>query len=169
MTEQLEKAILIHQPRDNDKNIEFMFNPTELEFDHELILNEGKTARGDSGYPKISYGYRKPCILTIKNILFDGYEMGDSIGGYINKLTQTVYFANSGEAKNKRPPTYIFAWGNQRYFACFIQRLTYRLTRFLQNGTPIQAVANLTLVKVDNPEATGGNNSAIDRNNNTRW
>ncbi|MDJ0844286.1 CIS tube protein [Crocosphaera sp.] len=169
MTDKLEKAILIHQPRDNDKNIEFMFNPRELEFDHELILNEGKTARGDNGYPKMSYGYRKPCILTINNVLFDGYEMGDSIGGYIKNLTQAVYFAESGDAKNKRPPVYIFAWGNQRYFTCFVQRLTYRLTRFLENGTPIQAMANLTLVKVDNADNPGGTSSAIDRNQNTRW
>lgn len=169
MTEKLEKAILIHQPRDNNKNIEFMFNPKELEFDHELVLNEGKTARGDNGYPKMSYGYRKPCILTINNVLFDGYEMGDSIGGYINRLTQAVYFAESGDAKNKRPPVYIFAWGNQRYFTCFVQRLTYRLTRFLENGTPIQAIANLTLVKVDNADNTGGTSSGVDRNQNTRW
>ncbi|MGK7942869.1 MAG: hypothetical protein AB4058_00185 [Microcystaceae cyanobacterium] len=169
MVEKLEKAILIHQPVDNNKNIEFMFNPTELEFDHELVLNEGQTARSDQGYPKISYSHRKACSLKINNVVFDGYEKRESIGGYINKLTQSVYFAESGEAKNKRPPVYLFAWGNQRYFTCFVQRLTYRLTRFLEDGTPVQAIADLTLIKVDDADQGRSSSSGVNRSGNTRW
>ena len=169
MTGQLEKAVLIYQPQDNDKNIEFMFNPVELGFNHELILNESKGARSDSGYPKMSYGYRKACRLKIDNVLFDAYEQGNSIADYIGKLTQAVYFAESGDAKNKRPPVYIFAWGNQQYFTCFVQQLTYRLTRFLEDGTPVQAIADLTLIKVDEANASSGQSTTVDRTGNTRW
>lgn len=146
-----------------------MFNPIELEFNHELVINESTTERGQTGYPKMSYGHRKACILKINNILLDGYEQKESIAEYINNLTQAVYFADSGEAKNKRPPIYLFAWGNQRYFTCFVQRLNYRLTRFLENGVPIQAIVNLTLVKVDDADSQGNANSTVNRNGNTRW
>ncbi len=164
----LEKAILIHQPQDDSKNIEFMFNPNELVFEHSMEFNESQGARTERGYPKISFAYRNPCVLSISNILFDGYEQGESVAGYLNKLIQSVYFADSGEAKNKRPPFYIFAWGNKQYFTCFVEKLTYRLSRFLEDGTPVQAVVDLTLRKVDEANVQGGT-SSVNRSGNTRW
>ena len=76
-TGKLEKAILIHQPLDDSKNIEFMFNPNELVFDHSMEFNESQGVRTDRGYPKISFAYRNACVLSISNILFDGYEQGE--------------------------------------------------------------------------------------------
>ena len=165
----LEKAILIHQPQDDSKNIEFMFNPKELVFEHLMEFNESQGARTDRGYPKISFAYRNACVLRISNIIFDAYEQGGSVVEYLKKLIQSVYFADSGEAANKRPPLYIFAWGNQQYFTCFVEKLTYRLTRFLTDGTPVQTVVDLTLKKVDEANVQGGGTSSVNRTGNTRW
>lgn len=168
-TGKLEKAILIHQPEDDSKDIEFMFNPNELVFEHSMEFNESQGARTDRGYPKISFAYRNACVLSISNLLFDAYEQEGSVVEYLNKLIQSVYFADSGEAANKRPPLYIFAWGNQQYFTCFVEKLTYRLSRFLEDGTPVQAVVDLTLKKVDEANATPGSGASVNRTGNTRW
>lgn len=146
----LEKAKLISQESDT---IEFMFNPTELLFDHSLSVNPSRGARTSSGLSKVSFAHPEPCTLTISNIIFDSYESGTSILPSINLLKQAVSFATKGSAAKKRPPTYIFAWGKQQYMRCFVTRLSYRLTRFLPDGTPVQARVDLTLTEVD--KATG--------------
>lgn len=167
----LAKATLLHQPSDRSKDIEFMFNPTELTFSQSMHLNESQGARTQKGLPKVTFAYPEACVLTISNILFDTYEKGTSvIEDYISKLTKALDFAESGEGANKRPPIYLFTWGDYQYLRCFVQQITYRLTLFLPDGTPVQAKVNMTLKEID--EANSGSNSSSssvpDRNNDTR-
>jgi hypothetical protein len=142
----LEKAQLIS---DESETIEFMFNPTELTFEYSVNVNSEAGARTTSGLPKVSFAYRDPCTLSISNIIFDTYEAGTSVLDYINKLKKAVQFSSQGKGSEKRPPFYIFAWGQQQYIRCFVTRLSYRLTRFLSDGTPVQARVDLTLTEID--------------------
>ncbi|MBE9048602.1 hypothetical protein IQ255_30205, partial [Pleurocapsales cyanobacterium LEGE 10410] len=50
---------------------------------------------------------------------------------------------------SKRPPVYYFFWGTRNYMLCFIQKINYKLTMFLPNGTPVRAVVDLSLQEVD--------------------
>ncbi len=50
---------------------------------------------------------------------------------------------------SKRPPIYYFIWGNQYYMMCFIQKINYKLTMFLSDGTPVRAIVDLSLQEVD--------------------
>lgn len=50
---------------------------------------------------------------------------------------------------SKRPPVYYFFWGNRNYMLCFIQKINYKLTMFLPNGTPVRAIVDLSLQEVD--------------------
>lgn len=52
---------------------------------------------------------------------------------------------------DKRTPHYRFVWGKQVYLKrCAIEKLTYKLTLFLPDGTPVRAlIDNLTLRAVD--------------------
>lgn len=158
----LEKAILIHQPRDSSKDIEFMFNPNELVFQQSIQLNESHGARTQTGMPKVSFAYPQPCVLTISDILFDTYEQGTSVLEYINKLIKAVNFAESGPAANKRPPTYIFTWGQHQYLRCFVEQVIYKLNLFLSDGTPVQARVDLTLKEAD--EVSGGGTTSTQPN-----
>lgn len=142
----LEKAQLISQDSDS---IEFSFNPSELLFEQSIQLNHSNGARTQHGLAKVSFAHPNPCILTINNIIFDNYESGTTVLTSINKLKQGVQFATRGAGAQKCPPTYIFAWGQQQYMRCFITHLSYRLTRFLRDGTPVQARADLSLTEVD--------------------
>lgn len=161
------KAKLIAQG--GGETIAFMFNPTELEFSRSLNLNRSTGARTSEGLPKVSFGSPEPYRLSLHNITFDTYETGKNVyNEYIQKLRQAVEFLQDKE----RPPIYLFTWGSQEYLRCFVQSLSYKLTLFLPDGTPVRSVVNLTLEEIGeaNPNGnTGTPSSGPNRQSNSRW
>lgn len=143
----LVKAMLIS--KDGVPTIEFMFNPTELIFEGVVETSESPGARTqDKGQPKVSFSHVKAYKVTINKILFDTYEDGDDVvKRYIEKFRKAVEFVKGKE----RPPIYQFMWGKQVYLRrCFIEKLTYKLTMFTPDGTPVRAVIDsLTLKEAD--------------------
>lgn len=130
-------------------DIEFMFNPTQLDFSQTINLNKDGAARTGRGLPKVSFAYPEPCTLTISNIIFDTYEDSSSVLIHLKKFEKAVNFAEAGSGANKRPPVYIFTWGDQQYIRCFVKSLNYSLTMFLPDGTPVRAKISITLEEVD--------------------
>ncbi len=132
--------------------IEFMFNPTELTFEGVVETTESKGGRPQqTGKPKVSFSNTKAYKITINKILFDTYENeADVVKTYIDKFRKAVEFVKGKE----RPPIYQFSWGSQIYMRrCFVEKLTYKLTMFLPNGTPVRAVIDsLILKEADEPE-----------------
>lgn len=133
----------------SDYDVEFMFNPTEISFTRGITVKDDGAARTGKGTPKVSFAKPTPCQVTVNNVIFDTYEKNTSVLTYIEKLDKAVKFIDSGD----RPPIFLFIWGSQDYLRCFVQSITYQLTLFLENGTPVRAKANLTLKEVD--ETTG--------------
>ena len=135
--------------------IEFMFNPTELVFEGVVQTSESPGARTqDKGNPKVSFSHVKAYKVTINQILFDTYEDGgDVVKLYIENFRKSVEFVKGKE----RPPIYQFMWGKQVYLRrCFIEQLSYKLTMFLPDGTPVRAVIDsLTLKEADEPKENG--------------
>jgi len=135
----------------NTGTIVFQYNPTEIKFDHSLETRpEGRTYMG---VRKTSFAGPNPTKLTISNITFDTFEQGISVKTrYIDPLLKSMRLASGmitrftgGSADFKRPPIYTFCWGQNRYLRCFVKQIDYKYTLFLPNGTPVRAVANLTL------------------------
>jgi len=152
----LVKAKLI--PKDSGvKEIEFMFNPTELIFERivETSDNTGSHTQKE-GQPKVSFANINPYKVTINKILFDTYETGENVEKYIAPFKRGVQFDDKlvGE-KKLRPPLYRFVWGGQEYLrSCFIEKLTYKLTMFLPDGKPVRAlIDSLTLKEADEEKA----------------
>jgi Contractile injection system tube protein len=149
----LVKAVLISD--DGVPPIEFMFNPTELVFEGVVETSESPGARTqDKGQPKVSFSHTKAYKITINKILFDTYEDGDDVvKKYINSFRKAVEFVSGKE----RPPIYQFMWGKQVYLRrCFIEKLNYKLTMFLPDGTPVRAIIDsLTLKEADEPKENG--------------
>ncbi len=149
---QFVKAKLIAQG--GGSNIEFMFNPTELSFSRSMNLNSSGGARTDEGIPKISFGSPEPYSITVGGLVFDTYETGENVlDKHIENFRQAVEFLDSKE----RPPMYIFTWGKQEYLRCFVQSLSYKLTMFLPDGTPVRATVDVTLQEIG--EAGGSGNT----------
>lgn len=146
----LVKATLLSN--DGVPAIEFMFNPTELVFEGVVETAESPGARTqEKGQPKVSFSHVKAYKVTINKILFDTYESGeDVVQRYINKFRTAVEFVQGKE----RPPIYQFMWGKQVYLRrCFVEKLNYKLTMFLPDGTPVRAVIDsLTLKEADEPK-----------------
>jgi hypothetical protein len=166
----LVKAKLISS--DGGGTIEFMFNPNQLAFTQRINLTKNSGSRTGRGLPKINFAYPEPCILNIRDIIIDTYEEsgGKSVITYLKQFEKAVNFAESGDSKEKRPPTYVFTWGNFQYIRCFITDLSYTLTLFLPDGTPVRAKLDLTLEEVDESTSQPGMGapSAPNRSEDTR-
>ncbi|MBD2576493.1 hypothetical protein [Oscillatoria sp. FACHB-1406] len=138
--------------------IEFMFNPSELVFEGVMETSESAGARSQqSGKPKVSFSHVKAYTITINNIVFDTYEVGrDVVKDHIEKFKRALEFVGKegGGSDNQRPPLYTFFWGQRVYLrSCFIEKLNYKLTLFLPDGTPVRAVIDsLTLKEAEAPK-----------------
>lgn len=184
--------------------IEFMFNPAELTFDHAVEMQESDAARTQQkGQPKTSFSHKKVDNVTISKIVFDCYESGDNVlEKYIEPFRAAVDFigyhkksspldlkglptplkgaipldkipnpldktpnSQTKEEENKRTPTYRFVWGDQIYLRrCLVEKLTYKLTMFLPDGTPVRAVIDsLKLKEADELDPNGVLNAVVDR------
>lgn len=153
---QLKKAQLIYLRDDGsptDKIIEFMFNPNQLAFSRSIALEQAKGSRTDEGNNKTSFKHPNPYSLKISNILIDTYEAGTSVLKEIEKFKKTVEFTQDEKEKaaKKRPPIFIFAWGEQNYLRCFVKTFSFKLTLFRPDGTPVRATIDLDLEQVEIP------------------
>ncbi|MBW4505765.1 MAG: phage tail protein [Scytonematopsis contorta HA4267-MV1] len=168
-TTRLVKAKLIATETGNS-DIEFMFNPNQLDFSQQINLTRSEGARTGRGLPKVSFAYPEPCTLSINDIIFDTYEDGTSVLKHLKKFEKAVNFAEAGEGKEKRPPVYVFTWGDQQYIRCFVTSVNYSLTLFLPDGTPVRAKVSLTLEEVDESIAQPGMGtpSTVNRNGDNR-
>ncbi len=172
---QLQKARLFCTDS-SDLDFEFMFNPNQLQIKEALSVGEDKSARTSDGRPKVSFEYPKARTLQLKKIMFDTYEVGKNVlTDYLDKLRESMKFAGystgsttpqtgttglrtisaggtataTTDTTSSRPPIYRFVWGDQNYLLCFVEKLDYKLTMFLPNGTPVRAEVNLSLKEID--------------------
>ncbi|MDB9526522.1 hypothetical protein PN498_11020 [Oscillatoria sp. CS-180] len=130
------------------EDITFMFNPKELSFSSTVQTTDNPGARSTrSGSPRVSFNNLSPRQIMIKEIWFDTYETGkDVIKEHMKLFINSVKFDK--KESFQRPPIYSFIWGGNIYFEyCFIEQLSYRLTKFLPNGQPVRAVIDSLVLK----------------------
>jgi hypothetical protein len=152
---QLEKAkLIVHSdPSGNAKDIEFMFNPTELDFSRQIAWDRDLGNRGTTLLPKVNFSGVEPYSFTLQNLLFDTYERKKSVlKEYIDNIKKG---ATARSNAHSRPPVYILTW-HDSYFHCVMTSLNYRLTLFLSDGTPVRAIVNISLEEVDPEDLPGG-------------
>ncbi|MBD2343793.1 CIS tube protein [Anabaena subtropica] len=142
---QLEKAKLVAYNGEAD-DIELMFNPTEITFSRTVTWQKHRGNRGESLLPKVNFSGVEPYQFTLKQLLFDTYETKESVMKYINIIKQGVEPID--QLKDERPPVYIFTWKDE-YFYCVMNSLSYTLTMFLTDGTPVRAMVDISLEEVD--------------------
>jgi Contractile injection system tube protein len=151
----LEKAKLIvkSDPGGQAKDIEFMFNPTELDFTRRILWDSNVGNRGTTLLPKVNFAGVEPYSFTLQNLLFDTYEIKKSVlTEHINNIKKG---ATARADVHSRPPVYTLTW-HDSYFHCVMTSLNYRLTLFLSDGTPVKAIVNITLEEVDPESVSGG-------------
>ena len=141
-------------------NIEFMFNPTEISFSRTVNWSSNQGNRGSTLLPKVNFSGVEPYKFTLKQLLFDTYETQKSVmEEYVDKIKKGVETIDG--SPDKRPPVYILTWGEEtKYFYCVITSLTYTLNMFLNNGTPVRAMVDISLQEVDKNNLPAGKESA---------
>lgn len=150
--QQLEKARLVRHDGDAE-TIEFMFNPTDISFTRTSNWQSDPGNRGETLLPKVNFSGVEPYKFTLSKLVFDTYEAKESVmKKYINNIKKGV---TAPDGENQRPPVYIFTWG-EKYFHCVMTSLTYNLTMFLANGTPVRALVDIALQEVDAKNLPGG-------------
>jgi Contractile injection system tube protein len=152
-TAELSTASLVPVDSPGKPTINFLFNPAELGFQDKVDTQENPGANNEqTGRPKVSFAAKKASTLAINNVVFDTYEDGrDVIETYIQPFKEATTFIE----EIRRPPVYEFMWGNRRYFRkCFVENLSYKLTMFLPDGTPVRAVVDVSLKEADEPKAS---------------
>ena len=154
----LEKAQFISEKNDT---IEFLFNPTKITVTRsfETKCEEGT---GGGGLPKVNYKGPNASTVSISEIILDTYETGKDVMTYIQKFETALEKDDS----LGRPPVYTLTWGQKTYIKCFITSLTYELTRFYSDGTPVQAkITSLELLEVEELTASSANSKSYDTTN----
>ena len=126
--------------------INFQFNPASLSFSRTVNWEPEKGAYTAGGFQKVSYASRGAATLKLSNLWFDTYEYPTktSVLDLISPIIKSTEIAGS----LKRPPVYIFAWGEQ-YLKCVVTSISYELTMFLADGTPVRAKVSIDLQEVD--------------------
>ncbi|WP_434686382.1 hypothetical protein [Pseudanabaena minima] len=126
--------------------INFQFNPESLSFSRTVNWKVEDGAYTAAGFPKVSYSNRGAETLKLSNLWFDTYEYPTktSVLDLISPIIKSTEIAGS----LKRPPVYIFAWGEQ-YLKCVVTNISYDLTMFLADGTPVRAKVSIDLQEVD--------------------
>lgn len=147
--ERLVKAQLRSEDNPNQP-IEFMFNPTDLQFNRSVEIKEQEGVKTQKGLPKVNFAFVQAWTLKLSNLLFDTYEQRTDVIEEIQPILDTVDFTKfSGNQTIKRPPVYYFTWGEHDYLRCMVNSISYKLTMFLPDGTPVRALVNLDLKEVD--------------------
>lgn len=166
-TTALEKAQLIPLSTEEVQDrIDFMFNPTQLSLARTVKWQSEQGNRGNSALPKVNFSGVDPFKLTISQVVFDTYEIRESVVQlYIKKLKKGV---ESPNGQNKRPPVYQFVWGNFRSFPCVITSLSYKLDLFLPDGTPVRALVDISLQEVEKENLPGDRQPQADRQRDSR-
>ncbi|MEO8890751.1 MAG: hypothetical protein ABI417_04315 [Coleofasciculaceae cyanobacterium] len=149
-SQQLIKASLISKI-DPVNPIQFMFNPTDLQFSRTIDIQTQKGAVTSKGLPKVVFGHVAPYELNLSGLVFDTFEKGTTVIKEIQPLLDAVDFSKfpSASKKRQRPPVYYFTWGQQNYVQCMVKSLSCKLTMFLSDGTPVRAIVDLGLQQVD--------------------
>ncbi len=156
---QLEKAKLIARNKEAP-DIILMFNPEEITFARTVKWEAAKGGQGKTLLPKVNFSGVDPYKFTLKQLVFDTYESKESVMGKINDIKRGVTVVEG--LPKKRPPIYLFAWGNTsntNCFNCVITSLTYKLNMFLTDGTPVRAIVDISLQEVDESNVPGSTKS----------
>jgi len=104
-SQQLQKAYLYSQI-DPVNPIEFMFNPTDLQFSRTVDIQTQCGAVTSKGLPKVVFGHVAPYELSLSGIVFDTFEKGTSVINEIQPLLDAVDFTKfngaAGGASNPK-------------------------------------------------------------------
>jgi Contractile injection system tube protein/LysM domain len=124
--------------------IECLFNPTEYSISKTNVWKVEPVTGSALPPPQFTGGL--PRELTLE-LLFD---TSDSDSKDVREITDKLLKATEvGESGGGRPPTITFGWGQTVSFKAVARQLTIRYTLFRADGSPIRALAHMSLMQAE--------------------
>lgn len=136
----LEKAMLMAKYGEREETFSVLFNPSEYD-----IVSTNKVSNGSIGDCSnvIQYSSGVDRTLSMK-LIFYSEGVNESVKEHTDKLLKMIFPQN----KNKKyiEPIITFKWGDFT-LSGLIKNLTINYTLFSEDGKPIQADTNLSIVE----------------------
>lgn len=147
---------------DPDLELRAQYNPKELQIDKQLQWSDHKDGDNRSGTKRTDSSKQSDLELTgtpkrtmSVELLFDGYEDGDSVEPDVARLEQMSTVRNPDEPDEdlRRPHHCLVAWGSQREglrpFRCVIESLSTKYTMWDAGGKPLRATCTVKLKEAE--------------------
>jgi Contractile injection system tube protein/LysM domain len=131
----LEKATITNV--DNSESFQVLFNPSEYVLKKETPWAEQRVLGLDAPAASFTTGNRMELSMEL---FFDTFEEKSDVRVHTEKV-ETLLMVN---ADTHRPPLILFNWGNFQ-FKGVMEKLKQRYVMFLEDGTPVRAVLNVTI------------------------
>ena len=141
----MEKAKIVNV--DTKEEIECLFNPNEYTLDKSNTWTQ-KPVKGEN-VPNLEFGGGSSTTLTMQLFLDTSTTGGDvrETTNKVRKLMEVDQGAKDMTSVKGRPPVIEFHWGRIWTFKAVITRLTERCTLFRDDGIPIRATLDVTLLQ----------------------
>lgn len=132
---------------DTNEKLKCQFNPTEY-----------TVQKSNSWQPRSVVGKNVPDVtftgggqrtMTVE-LFFDANEGNGNVMRDLRKLWKLTMIDESKKnqtTQRSRPPIVLFEWGSHWQFRAVITNMSVKYTLFKQDGTPVRAVANVTLAE----------------------
>lgn len=143
------------------------FNPNEYSISKTNVWTVKPIVGASLPTPQFSGGHARELTL---NLLFHADPDGDvsAATDVLFSMMEVNSSLASGRRNQARPPTITFAWGTFTSFKAVCSRLSVQFTLFRPDGTPVRALASLTLIQVEKDARSGHGTPAPAQNPTTR-
>lgn len=144
---------------DTNEVIQCLFNPTEYSI-AKTNNWEPKNVVGKN-VPKMDFTGGGSRTLSLE-LFFDVFEQqGADVRTHIDKLWKLTAIdenLKNQETNRSRPPMCLFQWGGTWTFQAVMTSLSVRYVLFRQDGTPVRAIASVTLQEASDEKDLPGTN-----------
>lgn len=144
---------------DTKEKIECLFNPTEYTVAKSNSW-QPKPVVGKN-VPKMDFGGGGARMLSLE-LFFDVSEAaGSDVRTHVNKLWDLTMIDEKQKnpiTDKSRPPFCLFQWGGNWHFKAVVTSLSVKYTLFRHDGTPVRAIASLSLQEADDENDLPGTN-----------
>jgi LysM repeat protein len=133
---------------DTEAALDVCFNPREYTFSKSAPWAEHNVQGLDA--PNQEWTSGAPMKLNVE-LFFDAYELeGDARD--CRTWTDQLEVMQLVNPDKHRPPILLFVWGKKLNFKCILTQMSIRFTMFLDDGTPVRAIATCTFTEFSPPE-----------------
>lgn len=134
---------------ENGKKMDFRFNPASLSLDRKVSWSDQQAIKQPYGLLQFTGGTSDTLSMSV---MLDGTEAGESVLEDVQAL-YAMTLPEIKEAEFHRPASVVFTW-KQMKFVGVIDSIKFDFIMFDENGHPVRANVDLTLMGRAFPSST---------------